>query len=37
MPESKGRKRAPRAWGRLIVLLLVLAGVIAWRLLRRGH
>jgi hypothetical protein len=37
MPESKGRKRTPTNWWRLIVLVLVVGAIIAWRVLRSGR
>lgn len=38
MPESKARKRAPRArWPLIVLLVLLVVGVIAWRYFRRAH
>ena len=37
MPESKGRKRPPKSRWSLVVLLLLLAGIAAWRFFSRGR
>ena len=38
MPESKARKRAPRArWPLILLFVLLVVGVIAWRYFHRGR
>ena len=38
MPESKGRKRTPRGrWPYVLIIVLLAAGIFAWRFFRRGH